>query len=176
MICKPVRTCHLGKLLGHRSVFRRPIPYVQNLSMARRSGVVAKLRHSSLIARFPHLKNNELVAFSYSCSARWGGARARARIGTIDYEHEHSFTEHEHGCRFVGTGDWRGVSKFSRFGAVDKSHVQIGDRTSYMSLAGQVVTKEHLSGMESSRFAIFLAPLDHRSAERVTFGLRRRVV
>ncbi len=36
---------------------------------------------------------------------------ACARIGTIDYEHEHRFTEHEHGCRFVGTGDWRGVSK-----------------------------------------------------------------
>ncbi len=40
-----------------------------------------------------------------------GGARTRARIGTIDYEHEHRFTEHEQGCRFAGKGDWRGVSK-----------------------------------------------------------------
>ncbi len=66
-----------------------------------------------------------------NASQRCPIGRARARIGTNDCEHEHRFTEHEHGltehehgltehehgltehehrCRFVGTGDWRGVS------------------------------------------------------------------
>ncbi len=33
MICKPIRTCHLGKLLGLPSATCRHIPDVQNLSM-----------------------------------------------------------------------------------------------------------------------------------------------
>ncbi len=91
MLCKPIRTCHLGKLLGLRSIFCRRIPDVQNLSMALAHHFFSKLELGFIPAlrsrcgtcthaAYPKcvscqevliIRLSEILAYTFDQSRRW---------------------------------------------------------------------------------------------------------